>query len=164
MQTPSSLSQSVIKGMRKAALETCCHHSNVVITTSSFPPGKNRFNSLLNSSSIYPPGSLFFPFYFLIFFLVLSVFFLPAVKSHSFISHSAFPTLHFSQLFYAETFSLPSCFCTLLLLLHSSTASTFKSEAKDVVMETNVTPDRLKYSCEHRNCRRCKYNLGKTDS
>lgn len=165
-QTPSSLSESVIKGMRKAALETCCHHGNVVITTSSFPPGKNRPHSLLNSSFISPSGSLFLPILFADLLALppqfLSSIFLPMEKSHSFISHSAFLTLHF-QLFHTAPFSLPFCLVTLLLL-PPSTTSTFKSEAKVAAMETNVAPDRLKVSCDHRNCRRCKNNLGRRNS
>lgn len=120
MQTPSSLSQSVIKGMRKAALETCCHHGNVVITTSSFPPGKKQ-TSFSPEFLLYLPAGLT---HLLILFLdldPLTLSFLP--------SHREVPFLHlplcFSnstlfQLFHGAPFSLPFCLVTL-----SSTASIF---------------------------------------
>ena len=34
------------RGMKKAMLESCCRHGNLVITTSSVPPGRNRHSPL----------------------------------------------------------------------------------------------------------------------
>lgn len=133
MQPPSSLSSLWSWGWKKQ-LETCRRHGNVVITTSSFSPSKNRPHSLLICHRLAPLG-LFHPS---IRFLRLCH---PLICSASFSHISVIP--HFASLFhhhkstlfqlsYLASFrlsfslfqSLSYCFC------FPSTTSTSKSVTK----------------------------------
>lgn len=158
MQTPSSLSQSVIKAMRKAVLETCRHHGNVVITTSPVPNGKNLILPWILPLS--PPSGFRFPLVF-----IRCVFLFLSSSSPWFCSPSfSIPFVHLllcfgallSQLYASPTFPLITFQPAFLLLHYHSTSSIYYKLFHVKRRRQTWQQDRPKDSWEDLNWRRCK--------